>query len=250
MKEGTIYPSEIFEDCLYLGNCKHAKDERILQSLGITHILNVSDNVPNHFEDDTHFKIEYSNIEIEDVEDAPISSSFEHAFSFIDHVLNDPENIPTYEKTAEEENQVYEQMNQFTSHYKGEFDIQTLKLDLSSMTIEDWSTCKEKTMISFCDLHVSNMHQQTPKNKILVHCAMGKSRSATIVTMYIMKKFMLPYKLAVDMVKERREKIQINSGFVSQLQDFETDGFKFPTEISDRGSESTEGEENILSSTC
>lgn len=65
--------------------------------------------------------------------------------------------------------------------------------------------------------------------------------------MFIMKKFMLPFKVAATIVKERREKIDMNYGFVKQLCELEEAGFKFPIDFSDRCSESTEGEENLIS---
>ena len=38
-------------------------------------------------------------------------------------------------------------------------------------------------------------------NKVLVHCAMGMSRSATSVIMYLMRKFKLPMIDALELVK-------------------------------------------------
>jgi hypothetical protein len=46
------YPSEILEGRLYLGDANHASDKTILQNLKITHILNVTNNIPCFFEDD------------------------------------------------------------------------------------------------------------------------------------------------------------------------------------------------------
>ena len=42
---------------------------------------------------------------------------------------------------------------------------------------------------------------------------MGMSRSATCVIMYLMKKFLLSFDDAFDIVKLRREKIDPNDGF-------------------------------------
>lgn len=250
--DGMKYPSEIFEDCLYLGDAKTAKDERVLQSLGITHILNVTDNVPNYFEGDSNFKLEYSNIEIEDLEDAPINMSFEQAFNFIEHVLTDIDLVSktTDDDTGKSVNQPVTKFELSCLSYRGELDTHTLNLDLSKGEIDLWNCDNKKRASIYCDFHVSEMHKLTPRNKLLVHCAMGRSRSASIVTMYIMKKFLIPYKIAVDIVRERRETIDINPGFVQQLKDFEDNGFKFPNDISDRCSESTEGEDNLLSASC
>jgi len=38
-------------------------------------------------------------------------------------------------------------------------------------------------------------------NKVLVHCAMGMSRSATSVIMYLMRKFKVKHDEALDLVK-------------------------------------------------
>jgi len=38
-------------------------------------------------------------------------------------------------------------------------------------------------------------------NKVLVHCAMGMSRSATSVIMYLMRKFKVKHDDALDLVK-------------------------------------------------
>lgn len=108
LKDISKYPSEIFEDCLYLGNASTCKDEGIIQTLGITHILNISDNIPNYFEDDDHFKLKYENIYIEDVEDAPIMTAFKQAYEFIDQALFTPDvdsDLTKHEPTPSENTQ-------------------------------------------------------------------------------------------------------------------------------------------------
>jgi len=56
---------------------------------------------------------------------------------------------------------------------------------------------------------------------ILVHCAAGVSRSATIVISYIMKKKRMPYEEAYHFVKEKRLIISPNEGFIRQLKIYE-----------------------------
>ena len=59
------------------------------------------------------------------------------------------------------------------------------------------------------------------KEKILVHCAAGISRSATIVIAYIMWKEKKSLNDAIKLVKSKREEIFPNFGFIEQLKIFE-----------------------------
>jgi protein-tyrosine phosphatase len=65
------------------------------------------------------------------------------------------------------------------------------------------------------------------RNVVLVHCAMGRSRSATCVIMYIMKKFGIGYEDTLEFVKSRREVVDPNEGFLRQLREFEEQGMDF-----------------------
>ena len=59
-------------------------------------------------------------------------------------------------------------------------------------------------------------------NNVYIHCAMGISRSPTIVISYLMYKKKMKYEEAYDFVKEKRKVISPNSGFQEQLKKFET----------------------------
>ena len=59
------------------------------------------------------------------------------------------------------------------------------------------------------------------KEGILVHCLGGISRSATIVTAYIMKSRKYRVKEALKFVKGKRTWISPNSGFIKQLKEYE-----------------------------
>lgn len=50
-------------------------------------------------------------------------------------------------------------------------------------------------------------------NRVFVHCAMGVSRSATFVIMFIMKKYRIPFEEALDFVRDRRNVVDPNEGF-------------------------------------
>ncbi|MED6239758.1 Dual specificity protein phosphatase 1-A [Ataeniobius toweri] len=69
---------------LYLGSAYHASRKDMLDMLGITALINVSSNCPNHFED----SFLYKSIPVEDNHKADISSWFNQAIEFIDSVRN------------------------------------------------------------------------------------------------------------------------------------------------------------------
>lgn len=59
------------------------------------------------------------------------------------------------------------------------------------------------------------------QNRVLVHCAMGRSRSATMIIMYLMQKFQMPWTTALDIAKDRREIVDPNDGFLKKLEEYE-----------------------------
>lgn len=57
-----------------------------------------------------------------------------------------------------------------------------------------------------------------PKNVVLVHCMMGISRSSSMVIYYLMKSKGWTYDQAYTFVKEKRDIVHPNRGFVEKLQ--------------------------------
>eukprot|EP00727_Mastigamoeba_balamuthi_P009759 m51a1_g5405 putative dual specificity protein phosphatase 1-like (282) ;mRNA; f:72638-73593 len=57
--------------------------------------------------------------------------------------------------------------------------------------------------------------------RVLVHCAAGQSRSATIVIAYIMRKEGCSYEEALERVARQRPQVKPNAGFVESLRKFE-----------------------------
>ena len=67
---------------------------------------------------------------------------------------------------------------------------------------------------------------------VLVHCAFGQSRSATIVIAYIMKKYTKTFEDSFELVQSKREMICPNKGFCYQLIQFQYElGLKKEEEI-------------------
>ena len=69
---------------------------------------------------------------------------------------------------------------------------------------------------------VINIINENKKNdNILVHCYVGKSRSATCVIAYLMKEYNMTLEKAFIYTKERRNMINPNHGFINQLMKYE-----------------------------
>ena len=56
---------------------------------------------------------------------------------------------------------------------------------------------------------------------VLVHCHAGISRSTSIILAYLMKHKNMKFNKAFELIKEKRGKIQPNSGFILQLKAYE-----------------------------
>lgn len=66
-----------------------------------------------------------------------------------------------------------------------------------------------------------NKALKSPKNKVLVHCFAGKSRSSTMLCAYLMQKEKRKRDSILEEIKEKRSIIQPNPGFMSQLLEWE-----------------------------
>lgn len=56
------------------------------------------------------------------------------------------------------------------------------------------------------------------REPVIVHCAMGISRSSTVTLMFLIRRFRLTLERATALLKERRPFVQPNPGFVTQLK--------------------------------
>lgn len=70
--------------------------------------------------------------------------------------------------------------------------------------------------------------------RILVHCAMGISRSATIVIAYIMSRYNMSLKASYDYVRSKRSIVSPNALFLKLLQDYEIELISEQRELMER----------------
>lgn len=72
--------AEIIPNLLYLGSWKSARDWEVLSLFGITHVINLTEDKPNLFQDRD---LSYCAFRIRDSEDEPIGNIFDRCISFI-----------------------------------------------------------------------------------------------------------------------------------------------------------------------
>lgn len=78
------YPNEILAGVLYLGNMWQAGSKEVVEDLGITHVVNATEDLGNVFEGDG---VRYHEVKIPDVDAADISAFFNNTFAFIEGAM-------------------------------------------------------------------------------------------------------------------------------------------------------------------
>ncbi len=75
-----------------------------------------------------------------------------------------------------------------------------------------------QSLTQFLDEVTNNIHHFLNNEKrVLVHCQMGISRSATFVIAYLMRKFKWDPRTATIFLQQKRSIVNPNDGFVNQL---------------------------------
>lgn len=104
-----------------------------------------------------------------------------------------------------------------TSNVKDKLSYMTVKfICLPDMCSSD--------LLSYFDETYEYIRNGLFKGAVLVHCRMGVSRSATIVIAYLMKKYGIGYREALEKVRVKRC-VYPNMGFATQLQRYKDMGF-------------------------
>lgn len=81
---------------------------------------------------------------------------------------------------------------------------------------------KDKIGISDCDKISECIHQNTSKpGKVLVHCAMGMSRSSTAICAYLIRYKFMTYDEAVTFLGSKHKNVAINFKFEKVLKEYE-----------------------------
>lgn len=62
---------------------------------------------------------------------------------------------------------------------------------------------------------------QLNNGKILIHCMYGISRSPVIIAAYLIKKYKMSTQNAINMIKNKKQNVNPNEGFLNQLRKYE-----------------------------
>ncbi|KAL8690627.1 MAG: hypothetical protein Q9218_003961, partial [Villophora microphyllina] len=95
------------------------------------------------------------------------------------------------------------------------------QMDIKHFWVKKRDERDENLIDNFGELCARIESELQSGRKVLVHCAMGISRSATIVCAYIMQRYGLSRSEAKEMVKAKRSVVGPNSGFYTQLKAWE-----------------------------
>ena len=88
LKFTQYYPCSILKGRLYLGDANHATSWYVIKNMRITHIANITDVVPNSFDDDDEKDITYLQIEAEDRSHEQLIDYFPQFFWFLEDAYN------------------------------------------------------------------------------------------------------------------------------------------------------------------
>ncbi|EAR86621.3 dual specificity phosphatase domain protein (macronuclear) [Tetrahymena thermophila SB210] len=232
------YPNDILFNRMYFGNWKHASNEEIINSIGITHIVNMTCEVDNYFASN-HQNVQLQQVIFEELPNLNLSQSPSQCANIQNSTMTASITtksmhnsiITTTTTTTNTPMPQTTQAQSINSSHTPK-NITYLKINIED---EDTSNIQQhfKETYQFIASAISK-----PNNKILIHCAQGKSRSATIVCMYLMRTFNWSFDQTLKYVQDRREVANPNYGFVEQLKSFEQNQFMFDGESLDEFAQS------------
>ena len=68
--------------------------------------------------------------------------------------------------------------------------------------------------------HIAIITDRYPDKNILIHCYMGSSRSASVVSAYMIKKYGYTVEECIKLLRSKRDIVNVNTKFVENLQEY------------------------------
>ncbi|KAL3819691.1 hypothetical protein ACJIZ3_005596 [Penstemon smallii] len=107
--------------------------------------------------------------------------------------------------------------------YSLEYAGKDLKFVRMAVPLRDMES---EDLLDYLDVCLDFIENSRKEGSVLVHCFAGVSRSAAIITAYLMRSEQLSQEDAVESLRESCESVCPNDGFLEQLKMFEQMGFK------------------------
>ncbi|XP_059646066.1 uncharacterized protein LOC132290332 [Cornus florida] len=107
--------------------------------------------------------------------------------------------------------------------YSLEYAGKDLKLVRMAVPLRDMES---EDLLDYLDVCLDFIDENRKEGSVLVHCFAGVSRSAAIITAYLMKTEQLSQEDALESLRQSCEFVCPNDGFLDQLKMFEEMGFK------------------------
>ncbi|GMH08116.1 hypothetical protein Nepgr_009956 [Nepenthes gracilis] len=107
--------------------------------------------------------------------------------------------------------------------YAMEYAGKDLKMVRMAVPIRDMES---ENLLDYLDVCLDFIEESRKEGSVLVHCFAGVSRSAAIITAYLMRSERLSQEDALESLRESCESVSPNDGFLEQLKMFEEMGFK------------------------
>ena len=108
---------------------------------------------------------------------------------------------------------VTEEIPNYYENFNNEFEYIQIK-------IKDHN---DKSLFEYLELSLSKINtyiKNHPNKNILIHCYMGASRSATILSAYLIKYYNLNVEDSIQLIKSKRDLVNINTSFIEDLNQF------------------------------
>ncbi|VFQ71688.1 unnamed protein product [Cuscuta campestris] len=121
--------------------------------------------------------------------------------------------------TAESSTSLSHQKLLYSLEYAGK-DLKFVRMAVALRDMES------ENLLDYLEVCLDFIEEGRKKGCVLVHCFAGVSRSAAMVTAYLMRSEQLSYKDAIESLSQSCDSICPNDGFVDQLKMFEEMGFK------------------------
>lgn len=187
---------------LFIGNINAAAEVLLNGSEEITHILSVLSSASITFF--TEWKSSFS-VPTKEIRTVYVGDSDSH---------EDNSEGDGSDKTALSSKKI---------HYKLENAGKDLKLVRMAVPLRDMES---ENLLDYLDVCLDFIDESRKKGSVLVHCFAGVSRSAAIITAYLMRTERISLDDALESLRQSNEAVCPNDGFLEQLSMFEEMGFK------------------------